>query len=43
MTKKKSSTRVVHKFYEHFLNSYKTFVMTFSRLHYIDLRMGSAQ
>jgi len=27
-----SADGFVHKFYEHFLNSYKTFVMAFSKL-----------
>jgi len=31
-----TATGFVHKFYEHFLNSYKTFVVASSRLHVID-------
>jgi hypothetical protein len=31
-----SSTRPVHNYYEHFINSYKTFVASFSRLHFIN-------
>ena len=33
-----SSTGSVHNYYERFINSYKTFVVSFSRLHFINSR-----